>query len=204
MRSTRITSHPPVGVILAGGPGTRIGGNKASVALNGEPLLHHTLRALRQVLTDIAIIAKPQTVLPPLEGAMIWVEPDEPVHPLFGVGESLALAGGRPVLVCPLDMPFLSARVLGQLVAAEGAGRPAVMVSARGIARPLVACYSADAAELLSEAAHGQMPLEAVVSALEPKLVEVDDELELFDVNTPDDLLQAAGMLDAQRRSVRA
>jgi molybdopterin-guanine dinucleotide biosynthesis protein A len=196
-------------VILAGGPGTRIGGNKANVALNGEPLLHHTLRALRQALTDIAIITKPQTVLPPLEGAMIWVEPDEPLHPLLGVGESLALAGGRPVLVCPLDMPFLTPRLLGQLAAAAaggdgGAGRPAVMASARGIARPLVACYSPDAAELLSEAARAQLPLESVVSALEPRLVEVDDELELFDVNTPDDLLQAAGMLDAQRRAVRA
>jgi molybdopterin-guanine dinucleotide biosynthesis protein A len=78
------------------------------------------------------------------------------------------------------------------------------MASARGIARPLVACYSPEAAELLSEAAHGQLPLEAIISALEPKLIEVEDELELFDVNTPDDLLQAAGMLDAQRRSVRA
>jgi molybdopterin-guanine dinucleotide biosynthesis protein A len=48
------------------------------------------------------------------------------------------------------------------------------------------------------------LPPEAVVSALDPTLVEVDDELELFDVNTPDDLLQAAGMLDVQRRSVRA
>jgi molybdopterin-guanine dinucleotide biosynthesis protein A len=193
-----------VGVILAGGPGTRIGGNKASVALNGEPLLHHTLRALRQALTDIAIITKPQTVLPPLDGAMIWVEPDEPVHPLLGVGESLALAGGRPVLVCPLDMPFLSPRLLGRLAVSLGDGRPAAMASARGIARPLVACYSPDAAELLSEAAHGQLALETIVSALEPKLIEVEDELELFDVNTPDDLLQAAGMLDVQRRSVRA
>jgi molybdenum cofactor guanylyltransferase len=204
MRSIRITSHPPVGVILAGGPGTRIGGNKASVALNGEPLLHHTLRVLRQTLTDIAIITKPQTVLPPLEGAMIWVEPDEPVHPMLGVGEALALAGGRPVLVCPLDMPFLSPRLLSQLAGADRARRLAVMASARGLPRPLVACYMPEAGELLSEAAHSQLPLEAVVSALEPKLVEVDDEVELFDVNTPDDLLQAAAMLDAQRRSVRA
>ncbi len=127
-------------MILAGGAGTRIGGNKASVALNGEPLLHHTLRPLRRTLTDVAIITKPQTVLPPLEGAMVWVEPDEPVHPLFGISESLALAGGRPVLVCPLDMPFLSSRLLAQLAVAGAEGRPAVMAAARGHARPLVAC----------------------------------------------------------------
>ena len=204
MRTNRITSQPPVGVILAGGPGTRIGGNKASVALNGEPLLQHTLRAMRQVLTDVAIITKPQTVLPKLEGAMIWVEPDQPLHPLLGVGEALALAGGRPVLVCPLDMPFISPRLLGTLAAAEHGGPPAVMASARGIARPLVACYMPAAAAQLSQAARSELPLEQFVCALEPRLVEVEDELELFDVNTPDDLLLAAGMLDRQRRSVRA
>jgi molybdopterin-guanine dinucleotide biosynthesis protein A len=204
MRSTQITSQPPVGVILAGGRGTRIGGNKASVALNGEPLLRYTLRAMRQILTDVAIITKPQTVLPKLEGAMIWVEPDEPVHPLLGVGEGLALAGGRSVLVCPLDMPFISPRLLSTLAAAERDGHAAVMASARGIARPLVACYTPAAGPQLSQAAQSQLPLEELVHALDPKLVEVEDEIELFDVNTPDDLLQAAGMLDLQRRSVRA
>jgi molybdopterin-guanine dinucleotide biosynthesis protein A len=204
MRSTQITSQPPVGVILAGGPGNRIGGNKASVALHGEPLLQHALRTMRQVLTDVAIIAKPQTVLPRLDGAMVWVEPDEPLHPLLGVGEALALAGGRPVLVCPLDMPFISARLLTQLAAAERGPRPAVVAASRAAARPLVGCYAPAAAPLLSAAAHRQAPLEEIVHELDPLLVEVDDELELFDVNTPDDLLQAAAMLDLLRRSVRA
>jgi molybdopterin-guanine dinucleotide biosynthesis protein A len=204
MQSTQITSHPPVGVILAGGPGNRIGGNKADVALQGEPLLQYALRSMRQVLTDVAIIAKPQTVLPRLDGAMVWVEPDEPVHPMLGVGEALALAGGRPVLVCPLDLPFISSRLLTQLAATERGARPAVIAACRGVARPLVGCYAPAAAPLVSAAAHRQASLEDTVRELDPRLVEVDDELELFDVNTPDDLLQAAAMLDRRRRSVRA
>jgi CTP:molybdopterin cytidylyltransferase MocA len=60
------------------------------------------------------------------------------------------------------------------------------------------------AAAQLAQAARSELPLEQFVCALEPRLVEVEDELELFDVNTPDDLLLAAGMLDRQRRSVRA
>ena len=206
MPSTQITSQPPVGVILAGGPGTRIGGNKASVALNGEPLVHHALRTMREVVNDVAIIAKPQTMLPRLEGAMIWVEPDKPVHPMLGVGEALALAGGRPVLVCPLDMPFISPGLLGALAGANREARPAVMARCREITRPLVALYMPAAAPVLAQAAEGLLALEELAGELKPKLVEVDadDELELFDVDTPDDLLQAAGMLDAQRRSVRA
>lgn len=134
---------------------------------------------------------------------MVWVEPDEPVHPMLGVCEALALAGGRAVLVCPLDMPFISPRLLGALALAEPERSAAVVASCHGVARPLVGRYGPAATSLLSAAAHDQVPLERVVGMLDPMLVDVEDELELFDVDTPDDLLQAAGMLDRQRRSVR-
>jgi molybdopterin-guanine dinucleotide biosynthesis protein A len=189
-------SGPPVGLILAGGPGTRIGGGKPNVALHGEPLLQYPLRAMRAALSDVAIITKPQMVLPRLEGAMVWVEPDEPTHPLLGISEALALAGGRSVLVCPADMPFISAELLSSLAGADDQGRSAVVAACHGDARPLVGRYAPSAAPLLSRAAHEQAPLAEIVPALQPQLVEVDDEVELFDVNTPDDLLLAAGMLD--------
>ena len=194
---------PPVGLILAGGDGARIGGGKASVAVQGQPLLHYALAAMREVVRDVAVIAKPQTVLPRLDGAMVWVEPERPVHPLFGVSEALALAGGRAVLVCPVDMPFMTAHSLGALVGAASPGRDAVLASGSGVVRPLVGLYMPDAAATLAAAAHDQQPVEVAVRALDAKVVELDHELELFDVNTPDDLLQAAGMFDALRRVVR-
>lgn len=201
MRSTQITGQPPVGVILAGGRGTRIGGNKAAVALRGEPLLHHVLRTMREVVSDVAIVAKPQTVLPRLEGAMVWLEPAEPAHPMVGVGEALALAGGRPVLVCPLDMPFVSPGLLALLASANREARPAVMAACRGIPQPLLARYLPEASPLLAESVQTGGPLHELATVLEPKLVEMDadDEVELFDVDTPDDLLQAAAMFDTQR-----
>ncbi len=133
---------------------------------------------------------------------MVWVEPEEPVHPLLGICEALALAGGRPVLVCPVDMPFISAAALGALAGAEATVAPAVMASCRGDARPLLGRYLPAAAGLLAQAADGTVRSRRP-RTLEPKLLEVEDEVELFDVNTPDDLLLAAGLLD-QRRSVRA
>jgi molybdopterin-guanine dinucleotide biosynthesis protein A len=203
MRSPINRSGSPVGLILAGGPGKRIGGSKPSVALHGVPLLQYPLRAMREVLRDVAIITKPHVELPRLEGAMVWVEPEEPVHPLLGICEALALAGGRPVLVCPVDMPFISARLIGALASAGAEGRPAVMASCQGEARPLVGRYLPAAAGLLAQAAHGEAPMDQTLEALAAGLLEVEDEVELFDVNTPDDLLLAAGILD-KRRSVRA
>jgi hypothetical protein len=45
------------------------------------------------------------------------------------------------------------------------------------------------------------MPLRQAVGAIGPRLLEVQDADELFTIDAPDDLLQAAGMLD--RRSPR-
>lgn len=204
MRSTHITSTPPVGLILAGGGGARIGGGKASVAVQGQPLLHYALAAMREVVRDVAVITKPDTVLPRLDGAMVWVEPERPVHPLFGVSEALALAGGRSVLVCPVDMPFITPHTLGALIGAKSAGHLAVLASYGGVVRPLVGLYMPAAAAALAQAAQGQHAVEAAIGELDATFVEVEEEVELFDVNTPDDLLQAAGMLDGLRRAVRA
>lgn len=199
MRSPILTGAPPVGLILAGGPGTRIGGGKPNVALHGEPLLGYPLRAMHAVLRDVAVITKPHVVLPRLERTMVWVEPERPLHPLFGICEALALAGGRAVLACAADMPFVTPALLGALAEAPAAGRPAVLAACGGVARPLLGRYLPASAPLLAQAARRQLPLEEAVRALRPTLVEVTDQIELFDVDTPDDLLQAAGMLDLRR-----
>src|SRR5215213_10959902 len=95
---------PPVGVVLAGGLGRRLGGDKAIVELEGRALVLYPLDALHEVCDDVAVVAKRDTLLPPLAGvADLWIEPDEPRHPLVGVAHALGLAVGRPVLVVPVD-----------------------------------------------------------------------------------------------------
>jgi molybdopterin-guanine dinucleotide biosynthesis protein A len=142
----------PIGAILAGGDGRRIGGDKAIVELQGKPLISYPLEAVREALGQVAILAKADTKLPYVSGVTVWIEPDERRHPIVGITQALALADGRPALVCGADLPFVSA-------------------------------------ELISD----------TIAAMEPVLLEVDDPDELFDVNSPDDLLQAAAMLDRRR-----
>src|SRR4051812_49455051 len=96
------TSGAPVGVVLAGGLGRRLGGDKAIVELEGRALVLYPLEALHEVCDEVAVVAKRDTLLPPLAGiASLWVEPDEPRHPLCGVAHALRLALGRAVLVVP-------------------------------------------------------------------------------------------------------
>jgi molybdenum cofactor guanylyltransferase len=187
----------PVGVVLAGGLGRRMGGAKATVELAGRPLICYPLDALAAALDEVAVLAKADTELPSLPGATVWVEPQVEHHPLVGISQALALAGGRPVLVCAVDLPFVSPELIKCLATEDPAGAPAVVASRRGTMQPLLGCYQQRAMNLMGPA--GNRPLRDLVAAIKPRLVEVDDPDALVNVNAPDDLLRAAATLDRRR-----
>jgi molybdenum cofactor guanylyltransferase len=214
----------PVGVVLAGGRGRRIGGDKAVVSLAGRPLLSYPLGAMLGVLEDVVVVAKPSTVLPALGDVALWEEPEQPSHPLVGIAEALRRAGGRWVVVCAGDMPFVPVSLLASLVeaateaagaaaAAEGAAggaggaggdrdpaaAPAIVTaSADGALQPLLACYGPLCLEPLAAAAREAVaPARAVVEALGPLVVPVTDPRALFNVNSASDLREAEALLAA-------
>jgi molybdopterin-guanine dinucleotide biosynthesis protein A len=190
----------PVGAILAGGAGLRIGGEKATVELHGKPLICYPLEPLAQVLGKVAILCKTSTRLPAISGATVWIEPERPRHPLVGITQALALAGGRPVLVCAADLPFVTPELIRRLVRADPGRAPAVVACAQGAMNPLLGCYQPRALQLLAGPARTATdPLLETIATIEPVLLEADDPEELFDVDTPDDLLLAAAMIDRRK-----
>ncbi len=191
----------PIGVLLAGGRGSRLGGAKALAPLGGKPLIYHALAALRGAVGEVAIVAKPDTSLPPLKDVSVWREPAEPRHPLVGIVHALSCADGRPVLVCAADMPFVTHEVLVALAAADPGDAPAVVATSadRGL-QPLLACYQPEARALLAGAAReGTVGVRAAVAALGPRELVVTDELALFNVNSAEDLAAAEALLDDAR-----
>jgi molybdenum cofactor guanylyltransferase len=175
-----------------------MGGAKATVLLRGRPLISYPLEALSAALVEVVVLAKADTELPSLPGTTVWIESDAMQHPAVGIVQALALAGGRPVLVCAGDLPFVSPALVRELASSDPEPAPAVVASAQGVMQPLLGRYQ-------SRAAHGlragdERPLREQVAELAPRVVEVADPRELFNVNAPEDLLQAAAMLD--RRTI--
>jgi molybdopterin-guanine dinucleotide biosynthesis protein A len=188
----------PIGVVLAGGRGRRLGGDKAIAMLAGRALAGYPLRALHAVLVDVRVVAKPDTPLDGLEGAEVWREPRFPSHPLVGIVHALALAAPRAVLVCAADMPFVSAAVVARLASEDARGAPAVIATRGDALEPLLGRYEQAAAELLAPAAReGRAPLRAVVASIGPRVIDLSGEHPelLFNVNTPDDLTRAEVIL---------
>jgi molybdopterin-guanine dinucleotide biosynthesis protein A len=189
------THGPPVGVVLAGGLGRRLGGDKAIVELEGRPLLRYPLEALHELCDDVVVVAKRDTILPPLAGdAQLWIEPDEPRHPLAGVAHALRLAAGRPVLVVAVDLPLMDGATLRAIAETDPHDAAAVVPRVHGCLQPLCALYTPRALAGL-EALKPDARATDVVEALGICEVQPPDPSAFLNVNRPEDLLQASALL---------
>ena len=155
--------------------------------LDGRPLAVHVGEALAEVCEPVAIVCKPDTELPPIEGVERWDEPAEPRHPLTGIVHALERAEG-PVLVCAVDMPWVTADACRSLLDAAP-GDPAAVAVGEGEMCPVFGVYALEALDTL-RAAPPDAPLRATVEALDPARVALPPAL-LRSVNTPEDLTSA-------------
>lgn len=195
---TRAVPGPPqpplaLGAVLAGGAATRLGGAKATVELDGRPLISYPLAALEHAGLAAVAVAKAGTDLPALEVPVI-TEPAEPVHPLAGVVAALGHAGRRGALIVPCDAPFVSPMLLRVIGSAE----QVTAVRSGGRTHPLIAFYPASVLGSLESAVNEGKSATSTLENLDPHLIEAP-ERETFNVNTPDDLARAEALLRQAR-----
>jgi molybdopterin-guanine dinucleotide biosynthesis protein A len=188
-----------LGVVLAGGRGSRLGGAKPTAELAGRPLISYPLAALAEAGLEAVVVAKPDTDLPPLD-ADVLAEAAEPVHPLTGIVAALRQTG-RPIAVIGCDFPFVPAALLRALADAP---EPLVVPAPGGEPQPLVARWTPALLPALDAALDREEALRRTVAALSPRLLE-DAQLApfgdpariFFNVNTPADLRHAEGAVSS-------
>jgi molybdopterin-guanine dinucleotide biosynthesis protein A len=188
--------------VLAGGRSTRLGRSKPTAPLGGRPLIEYPLGALREAGFETVVVAKRETELPPLDVA-VWLEPDEPSHPLLGVTTALARAG-RPLLVCGCDLPFVTAALARRLAETprQSARERIVVPSTGSRLHPLFGRYDPAFLDELSVALAACRSMREAITALDPLLLEAEELARfgdparlLFNVNTPEDLSRAEQLL---------
>jgi molybdopterin-guanine dinucleotide biosynthesis protein A len=174
--------------VLAGGRGSRIGGDKALVQLGGRPLVTYPLQAAHDAGLDAVVVAKSGTRLPPLE-VPVLLEPDAPIHPLLGI--ITALEKLPVVIALPCDMPFVEAAALSAL--AEMSADVAVL--ARN--QPFPSLYRAVALPQLREALQAGASVRSTQaqSRLAPAWATSPSPASQLTVNTSDDLARAEALL---------
>lgn len=197
--------HSPRSVaaaVLAGGAASRMGGGKAGALLAGHPLVSYPVEALREAGLEPFVVTKsdrPVGGLPGLDDVQVFLEPDEPRHPLLGVLTALERAGGRDVIVLACDLPLLTPALLqGLAVKATGTTVP----RAAGQLQPLAARYAGEAIEPVRRGIAAERSVTEVIRELSPVILE-EDRLRTFgdpgrmfeNVNTPEDLLRVETLI---------
>jgi molybdenum cofactor guanylyltransferase len=167
------------------------GGSKAAASLAGRPLASYPADALGAVCERVAVVCKPDTLLPSLPGVERWNEPELPRHPLTGIVHALETAGA-PVLVCAADMPFVTVDACRSLLQAASTS-VAVVATADGTLEPVFGLYAPAALDGL-RSAEPDAPLTRTVEALDPVRVALPAAL-VRSVNTPEELAEAEALL---------
>jgi molybdopterin-guanine dinucleotide biosynthesis protein A len=189
-----------IGAVLAGGRGARLGRPKPTAPLRGRALIEHPLAALRAAGLEPVVVAKPATPLPAIE-LTVWHEPPDPVHPLLGIVTALERGGGRPVLACACDLPFVTPELASWIA---GRDTPLAIPQAGGRLHPLLARYAPSLLGKLRAGLAHEASLHETLRALEPEVLGEEDlrafgdpDRLLFNVNTPSELARAEAMLAA-------
>jgi molybdopterin-guanine dinucleotide biosynthesis protein A len=182
--------------VLAGGRGSRLGGEKAAIELGGRPLASYPAAALTEAGIEAVVYAKPGQALPELD-VPVRREPDEPRHPLCGIVAALrdCAPTGRPLVVVACDLPFVPPALLAAFAAAP---EPLVIAAPGGRPQPLLGRYDPALLPALETALEDEEPLTRTVTELGARLLD-DAALahfgELariaFNVNAEEDLDEA-------------
>lgn len=200
------------GLVLAGGEGSRLGQGKALAPLAGKPLVGWVVDALRpltgETILSIGARADPVAYAEILRAELKIVQDRRAGRgPVEGLVSALAATEGDHVCVAPCDAPFLSAEVY-HLLMREASGRQGAVPRTEAL-QPLIGFFQRAPLQAAAlQVSHGsdRSPV-AIVKRMDVALVgpeklrAVDPDLLFqFNINTPEDLVKAEGIV-ARRKS---
>ncbi len=199
--------RPPLGVILAGGQATRMGGgDKGRLSLGGQSLLARVMARLDPQVADLALNANGDaTRFADLGLPVIADSVDGFAGPLAGVLAGLDWAAGQgaeTIVTAAADTPFFPCDLVPRLqLAAEGMTHPLVLAATpdprRGLARhPTFGLWPvALRNDLRAALQDGVRKVVLWTDRHGGRMAAFPDEAAFFNVNTPDDLARAEAML---------
>jgi molybdenum cofactor guanylyltransferase len=197
------------GFILAGGASSRMGVDKGLLDFDGVPLLLHTARLLKPLVTEVMIVGSPQRyaelglrVIPDN-----FREPSSDARasqrgsgPLAGISAALGATRSPWNLILACDMPYLSPEWLNWFLsrAVRSSAEGVVPQTARGL-EPLAAVYRRECGTTLAASlASGMRKVTDAIQGLLLEIVSPRDwqaidpaRLVLTNMNAPEDYKEA-------------
>ena len=195
-----MTKDNVIGAVLAGGRGRRIGCDKATVELNGRPLISYPVGALRSAGLAVALALRSgQEMLAGLEDVSFVHDEFEGAGPLGGLHALLKWMPSEWALVVSCDQPFVPVNLLHGIMSHSDCTADAVVARTAERLQPMPGLYRKTCLPFVEEAlAKGKMGLRDLLHHI--RLYELEgeeiDRLDLehasfININTPEDLANA-------------
>jgi molybdopterin-guanine dinucleotide biosynthesis protein A len=191
-----------LGVILAGGMGSRIGGGKPFVPLAGKPLIAHVIDRLGSQCDALAINVNGPADRFTLLGLPVIADADEgrdegghgPLAGILAAMDWAAAQGAGRVLTAPVDTPFLPADLAARLVAVHA---PVALAATAGRVHGTCGLWDVGLRDRLAAAlAGGVRRVTDFAEAQGAVPVNFPDPGAFLNVNTPEDLAAAGAILE--------
>jgi molybdenum cofactor guanylyltransferase len=201
----RATNTTRSALIFAGGRATRLGGvNKALLEVGGVSIIGRILGAL-QTLVDECVLLTNDASLGHLHGVRLVYDPEPHAGVLPALSAGLAAARGEVCLAVACDMPFVSRALFERLLEIQAADDADVVIPRTSdFLEPMHAVYRRQAVLEAIQAAleRGERRMISYFSSVRVREVQeaewraVDaDGIAFFNVNTPEELAQAEGLI---------
>ncbi|MGI6037785.1 MAG: molybdenum cofactor guanylyltransferase [Limnochordia bacterium] len=180
------------GLLLAGGRGSRLGGNKLLLDFHGQPLIYWAAKALVQTCQRVLLVTNNPESFQFL-GLPMVADIYRDCGPLGGIHAGLAAQDNPHCLVVGADMPFIDPRVLKALTNYRW-GWDLVVPSHGGLPEYLHAVYSRRCLPAMEECLNqGKRRIRDMASLVKERMVPADrltqrPEQIFFNINTPADL----------------
>ncbi|HET6409282.1 MAG TPA: molybdenum cofactor guanylyltransferase [Chthoniobacteraceae bacterium] len=188
--------------ILGGGAGSRIGGRKALVMLEGEPLVAHVARSLRASAGQLALVGDAEAA-GAIHADALSDPANFPAGPLSGVCAALEWAArGKAafVAIAPCDTPLLTPDVMAELREAVATGVNVACAETQDGPQPLISVWRTSIAPWLrNELAGGHPSVRDVLTRIGFRAVRFAEADVFLNVNTPEDLQRAQAIIRARR-----
>jgi molybdenum cofactor guanylyltransferase len=196
-------SEPLTVTILAGGYGSRMGGvDKASLELNGKPLLEHVLEAVNPLAAEIFVVANDDRLAGDARFTVLH-DPEPHAGVLPALLAALDAATSPLLLLLACDMPFISRDVV-RLLLDLAASHDAVMPYVQSFPQAMHAVYRVRPCRVAvrNVLEHGGRRMISFLDDVNTRRVQEDEIRQIdpdirsfFNVNTPYDLEAARHLL---------
>lgn len=195
-----MTKDNVIGAVLAGGYGRRIGCDKATVELDGRPLISYPVGALRSAGLDVVLALRSgQEMLAGLDDVSFVHDEFEGAGPLGGLHALLKWMPGEWALVVSCDQPFVRVNLLHGIMSHSDCTADAVVARMSECLQPMPGLFRKTCLPFVEEAlAKGEMGLRNLLHHI--RLYELEgEEIDRLDferssfinINTPEDLANA-------------